>query len=39
VPVVGVALDAEVVASVPVEPHDRRVDVVVTPARVLRVAR
>jgi 5-formyltetrahydrofolate cyclo-ligase len=37
VPVVALALDGEVVAEVPVEPHDRRVDVVVTPTRVLRV--
>jgi 5-formyltetrahydrofolate cyclo-ligase len=37
VPVVGLALDGEVVAQVPVEPHDARVDVVVTPTRVLRV--
>jgi 5-formyltetrahydrofolate cyclo-ligase len=35
-PVVGLALDGEVVDEVPVEPHDRRVDVVVTPTRVLR---
>jgi 5-formyltetrahydrofolate cyclo-ligase len=35
--VVGLALDDEVVESVPVESHDRRVDVVVTPTRVLRV--
>lgn len=37
VPVVGIALDTEVVDEVPVEEHDRRVDVVVTPTRVLRV--
>lgn len=36
VPVVGIALDSEVVDEVPVEPHDRGVDVVVTPTRVLR---
>lgn len=36
VPVVGIALDTEVVDAVPVEGHDRRVDVVVTPTRVLR---
>lgn len=36
VPVVGVALDEEVVDEVPVEPHDVAVDVVVTPTRVLR---
>jgi 5-formyltetrahydrofolate cyclo-ligase len=29
------ATDDEVVDEVPVEPHDRRVDVVVTPTRVL----
>jgi 5-formyltetrahydrofolate cyclo-ligase len=37
VPVVGLALDDEVVDAVPMEEHDRRVDVVVTPTRVLRV--
>lgn len=36
VPVVALALDGEVVDEVPVEEHDRRVDVVVTPTRVLR---
>ena len=36
VPVVGIALDGEVVDEVPVAGHDRRVDVVVTPTRVLR---
>lgn len=36
VPVVGVGLDAEVVDAVPMAPHDRRVDVVVTPTRVVR---
>jgi 5-formyltetrahydrofolate cyclo-ligase len=36
VPVVGLARDEEVVPVVPTEPHDRRVDVVVTPTRVLR---
>lgn len=39
VPVIGVALDEEVVDAVPVEAHDRTVDVVVTPTRVLRVSR
>lgn len=34
--IVGLALDGEVVASVPAEPHDRGVDAVVTPTRVLR---
>jgi 5-formyltetrahydrofolate cyclo-ligase len=38
-PAVGLALDEEVVDEVPVEPHDRRVDVVVTPTRVVRVVR
>ncbi len=38
VPVVAMALDEEVVDEVPVEPHDRRVDVVVTPTRVLRAS-
>jgi 5-formyltetrahydrofolate cyclo-ligase len=37
VPVVGVARDEEVVPEVPVDAHDRPVDVVVTPTRVLRV--
>jgi 5-formyltetrahydrofolate cyclo-ligase len=37
VPVVGLAFDDAVVDAVPVEAHDARVDVVVTPARVLRV--
>jgi 5-formyltetrahydrofolate cyclo-ligase len=37
VPVVGMALDEEVVDVVPAEPHDRTVDVVVTPTRVLRI--
>lgn len=36
VPVVGVGFDEQVIAEVPVEPHDRLVDVVVTPTRVLR---
>jgi 5-formyltetrahydrofolate cyclo-ligase len=36
VPVVAMAPDSEVVEEVPVEPHDRPVDVVVTPTRVLR---
>lgn len=36
VPVVALALDSEVVDEVPVEAHDRPVDVVVTPTRVLR---
>jgi 5-formyltetrahydrofolate cyclo-ligase len=35
-PVVAPAPDDEVVDAVPVEPHDRPVDVVVTPSRVLR---
>ncbi|MDQ1710710.1 MAG: 5-formyltetrahydrofolate cyclo-ligase [Frankiaceae bacterium] len=36
-PVVGLGYDGEVVDRVPVEPHDVRVDVVVTPGGVLRV--
>lgn len=36
VPVVAMALDEEVVPAVPVEVHDRPVDVLVTPTRVLR---
>ncbi len=36
VPVVGLALDDEVLPEVPVETHDRSVDIVVTPTRVLR---
>lgn len=36
VPVVGLALDDEMVEAVPVEAHDRTVDVVVTPTRVIR---
>jgi 5-formyltetrahydrofolate cyclo-ligase len=34
--VVGLCFDAQIVDEVPVEPHDRLVDVVVTEARVLR---
>jgi 5-formyltetrahydrofolate cyclo-ligase len=34
--VIGVAFDVQVVSRLPVEPHDRRVDVVVTPTRTLR---
>ena len=37
VPVVALALDGEVVDEVPVEEHDRRVDLVVTPTRVFRL--
>jgi 5-formyltetrahydrofolate cyclo-ligase len=37
VPAVGIALDGEIVDEVPVDAHDRPVDVVVTPTRVLRV--
>ncbi len=36
VPVIGVAFDEQVVDTVPVAAHDRRVDVVVTPTRTLR---
>ena len=39
VPVIGVAFDAQVVARLPVEPHDRPVDVVITPKRTLRRSR
>jgi 5-formyltetrahydrofolate cyclo-ligase len=35
----GVAFDVQVVDEVPTEPHDARVDAVVTPTRVLRVSR
>lgn len=35
-PIVALVYDDEVVEALPVEPHDRRVTVVVTPARVLR---
>lgn len=34
--VVGIALDSQLVDHVPVEPHDRTVDVIVTPTRTLR---
>lgn len=37
--VIGVALDEQVVTSIPVEPHDRPVDVVVTPTTTIRPAR
>ena len=36
--VVGVALDEQVVEAIPVEEHDRAVDVLVTPTRTLRPA-
>ncbi len=36
VPLIGLAYDECVVDEVPMEPHDRRVDIVVTPTRVLR---
>ncbi|HVF03809.1 MAG TPA: 5-formyltetrahydrofolate cyclo-ligase [Frankiaceae bacterium] len=39
VPVLALALDTEVVDEVPVEAHDRAVDVIVTPTRVVRVRR
>jgi len=35
-PVVGVAHDVQLVDAVPLEPHDRRADVVVTPTSILR---
>lgn len=35
-PVIGVALDVQVVAAVPLEPHDRRVDILVTETRTIR---
>src|SRR5688572_10550195 len=34
--VVGIALDEQVVEEIPTEPHDRSVDVLVTPTRTLR---
>ena len=34
--VVGIALDEQIVDEIPVEPHDRSVDVLVTPTRTLR---
>lgn len=33
---IGVALDEQIVESLPTEPHDKRVDVIVTPTRTLR---
>ena len=39
VPVIGVAFDEQVVDRLPVAPHDRPVDLVVTPTRTLRAAR
>ena len=36
--VVGVALDEQICTAIPTEPHDRRVDVVVTPTSTLRPA-
>lgn len=39
VPVIGVAFDEQIVSRLPVEPHDRPVDVVVTPYRTLRPSR
>lgn len=36
---VGVAFDEQIVASVPVEEHDQRVDLIVTPSRVFRLGR
>ncbi len=37
--VVGLVFDDELLATVPTESHDRRVDVAVTPLRVVRFAR
>jgi 5-formyltetrahydrofolate cyclo-ligase len=37
--IVGVAYDCQIVPMVPREPHDRRVDIVVTERRLLRVQR
>ena len=34
--VVGIALDEQIVEQIPTEPHDRNVDVLVTPTRTLR---
>lgn len=39
VPVIGVAFDEQVVERLPVAPHDRPVDLVVTPTRTLRATR
>jgi 5-formyltetrahydrofolate cyclo-ligase len=38
VPVVGLCFDAQVMEDVPLEPHDRVVDVIVTEKRIIRVA-
>lgn len=37
-PTIGIAFDEQVVAEVPCQPHDRRLDVVVTPTRTIRCA-
>lgn len=39
IPVIGVAFDEQVVTRLPVQAHDRPVDVVVTPTRTLRTSR
>jgi 5-formyltetrahydrofolate cyclo-ligase len=39
VPLIGVAYDEQVVTQLPVAPHDRPVDVVITPSRTLRTSR
>lgn len=36
IPVIGVAFEIQLLADVPVEPHDRKVDIVVTESRTLR---
>ncbi len=36
---IGVAFDIQVVAEIPTEPHDRRVDIVATPNEIWRTAR
>ena len=39
VPVIALVYDDEVLPVVPVEAHDRRVSIIVTPGRTLRAAR
>lgn len=39
VPVIGVAFDEQVVSRLPAAPHDRPVDVIITPNRTLRTLR
>jgi len=38
IPVLTVVHDLQVVEKVPTEPHDKKVDIIVTPTRVLRVS-